>query len=187
MLNWAVELESPIDLAAERLEPRDAAARRRDHRRRASRRGTAAARCGANSMSLSRRPASKVLTCHAEAPPPLLQTGRRRAGRTSSRGSAPRAGGAQGYWAFPELDGAGRERRHVADGSVGAAEEHRRCAEGGADAAVGAGALPRAGSAGSCRTIRRSSTASRPAGRGSSSSPTVCSSSKTASGSGFSC
>ena len=44
--NWAVELESPIDLKDERLEPGDAAARRRHHRAGHRARATAAARSG---------------------------------------------------------------------------------------------------------------------------------------------
>ena len=111
VLNWAVELESPIDLHAERLEPRDAAARRRDHGARASRRATAAVRCGGNSVVVTAT-GRQVFDVVPTAPPPLLQT------RPTPRwpDKQPRlgrrfAGSAQGYWALPELDRARRERR----------------------------------------------------------------------------
>ena len=84
---------------AERLEPRDAAARRRHH--------------GAGHRRAQRQPAgvgrSVVLTATGRQvfnvgprrrPQPLARRGRRRAGRTSSRGSEP-AGRRSGYWAYP--------------------------------------------------------------------------------------
>ena len=96
-------------------------------------------------------------------------------------------GGGDGYWALPEFDrprGEHRQGGHPAGRS--AAKPGCRCGQGCADAALGA-SLYRSVRRGSCRTIRRSSTASRQAGRGSSSSPTASSSSRTPNGSAFSC
>ena len=117
--------------------------------------------------------------------------GRRRGGPIASRVWARAQGGSHGILGVPERHRARRRQqrrqdRHP-DGHLGPAEEHRRRAESGADAAVGAAALHRAAAAVSAGRpdVSELQTAGRV--RVSFSSRTASSSSRIAIASGSSC
>ena len=183
-VNWAIEFESPIDLqqsgwTEDSLQPGDAitvqgiAARNGSHQ--------VWSRSTVMTQPTSRAPRARR---HAAGGAAVAPAHAARAGR-SVRGSARcRALTATGDTRARRCC---REQRQDRHGRVRAAEEHRRCRQGGADAALGTGAL--------CQ-----SAAAFPAGRsdvpelqtaGGTASVSVrhmvCSSWKTASGSGFSC
>ena len=167
LLNWAVELESPIDLQQsgwnkETLEPGDAITVQGIAARNGSRQvwGRSVVVNATGRQVLNVKPMAPAAPLQAR-PTPLLA---RRPAAARRRARVRRLLG------LSELDRAGRERRQGGHRRVRAAEERRRRVEGGADAAVGARRSTRTGSAASCRTTRRSSTASRRADRASSSS-----------------
>ena len=137
-VNWAIELASPIDLnhsgwTRDSVQPGESI-----------KVGGIAARNGSRQVwgntVVTTATSRQVLNVRAAAPPPPLAAGRRRAGPIINRGSGHAAvstgtGGIRGH-------GADRERRQRRDDRTRAAQEHRRRAESGTDAAVGAGDLP---------------------------------------------
>ena len=89
--NWAVELESPIDLQAQRLDSRIAEAGRRDHRRGISARN-GSRQVWANKITLTGERQAGAATSRRRRPRRCSPIGRRRAGPTSSRGLVPPPG-----------------------------------------------------------------------------------------------
>ena len=109
VLNWAIELESPIDLEHERLARETLRPATRSPSQ-GMRRATAAARRGAIGRR-ARPPAEQVLNVDADAAAAAAAAAADAA--LARRPAAPRRarGGVQGYWAYPSVDRARGERR----------------------------------------------------------------------------
>ena len=185
MLNWAVELESPIDLKQsgwnqETLRPGDGITVQGISARNGSR------QAWARSVVVTATGREVLNGERARRRRRRCRRARCRSSPTARRGSAPRPG-ASGYWAYPSATALVENGVKVDIDEYGLLKNVGRRRQGGADAAVGAGALPEPAAPFPRRTIRRSSTASRPAARGSSSSRSASSSWRTGSGSASSC
>ena len=180
VVNWAVELESPIDLNQsgwnqDTLRPGDGITVQGISARNGSRqvwaRSVVVTATGREVFKVTRTAPPAPLSPR---PVPKFADGTVRLGATP---------GASGYWVYPSATALVEDGMTVAMDPVRAVEERGRRIEGGTDAAMGAGALsgpPAALSAGRSHLHQLQAPG---AGRVSSSSPSACSSWRTASGS----